>query len=244
MEEELDLFELFITFWKKKYWIILAVIVGIILAVVYTKFIITPKYMSSVTLILSKPENTTSFTTNDAITQSDITLNQKLISTYSEILKSKRVGKTVLDNLKVDMDYNELKEGVSVNSVKDTDVIKVSVTTYDAELSKVIVSEMVKVFTDEVDRIYSIKNVSIVDEAEIDLKPVNVSLLKNIVIFALIGFVLACGVIFLIFYFDNTVKSSEQINSLTELPVLAVIPKINLKKEYKKDNILNGKKEA
>ena len=187
MEEELDLLDLFLAFWKKKIWIFLAVILGLCFGFVYTKFIITPQYKSSVTLILSRPENSSSgYSSNDAITQSDITLNQKLISTYSEILKSKRVGKAVIDKLGLNMPYGELKNGVSVNSVKDTDVIKVSVVTENAELSRDIITEMVDVFRSEVDRVYGIKNVSIIDEAEIERTPINVNYIKNMILFEFI----------------------------------------------------------
>ncbi|MBR3280604.1 MAG: hypothetical protein IKI57_01985 [Clostridia bacterium] len=227
MEEEIDLYDLLMNFWKKKLWLIVAILIGIIAAFIYTALIITPKYTSSITLILSKPENTTSFTTNDAITQSDITLNQKLISTYGEILKSRRVGNAVINKLNLDMTYNELKEGVSVSSVKDTDVIKVSVTTDNAKKSQDIVTEMIEVFTEEVDRIYSIKNVSIIDEAELNKVPVNVSYVKNIIIFSLVALVIAGGIIFMIYYFDNSITTIETVTQLTDLPVLACIPKTN-----------------
>ena len=240
MEEEIDLYDLLMNFWKKKLWLIVAVLIGAIAAVIYTALIITPKYTSSITLILSKPENTTSFTANDAITQSDITLNQKLISTYGEILKSRRIGNAVINKLNLDMTYNELKDGVSVSSVKDTDVIKVSVTTDNAKKSQDIVTEMIEVFTEEVDRIYSIKNVSIIDEAELNKTPVNVSYVKNVIIFSLVALVIACGIIFLIYYFDNSITTIETVTQLTDLPVLACIPKTTIKEE--KDKEKGGKK--
>ena len=160
MEEEIDLTELFYAFWKKKLWILIALILGILAGFIYTKFIVTPKYTSSVTLILSKATNSELPTaSNDAITQSDITLNQKLISTYGEIIKSRRVAKDVTSNLNLDMSFDEVKDCISVSSVKDTDVIKISVTTDDPELSQKIASEVVTSFTAEVDRVYNIKNV-------------------------------------------------------------------------------------
>ena len=226
MEEEIDLTELFYAFWKKKLWILIALILGILAGFIYTKFIVTPKYTSSVTLILSKATNSELPTaSNDAITQSDITLNQKLISTYGEIIKSRRVAKDVTSNLNLDMSFDEVKDCISVSSVKDTDVIKISVTTDDPELSQKIASEVVTSFTAEVDRVYNIKNVSIIDEAEINDIPVNISYLKNIAIFAIAFVMLVCAVVFLMFYFDNTIKTEENIVKLTELPVLALIPK-------------------
>ena len=227
MDEELDLLDLFFTFLKKKYWLIGAVLVGAIIGFIYTKYIVVPQYTSSVTLILSKPSEQTGSSMVDssgAITQSDITLNQKLISTYGEILKSRKVAKEVIDDLNLEMTYGEIKNCVGVSFVKDSDVIKLSVTTQNPELSATIADKMTEAFSKEIVRIYNIQNVSIIDNAEINHSPVNISYGKNIVIFAVICFVLVAGVIFLFYYFDNTIKTEENIQKLTGLPVLCTIP--------------------
>ncbi len=236
MEEEFDFLDLIYYFWKKKFLILFFVIIGVICGNLYTRFLVVPEYTSSTTLILAKSNNGSSYTSQDAITQSDITLNQKLISTYGELLKSRRVANTVINNLKLDMDYKEIKKCVSVSSVKDTDLIKVSITTDDAKLSQKIATEMVKVFTDEVDRVYNINNVSIIDEAEVENNAVNVNYFKSMVVFGAVALVITCGVIFLIYYFDNTIKNEETITKLTDYPVLAQIPKVNTKKGGKKND--------
>ena len=51
-------------------------------------------YSSYTTVVLAQQANS-----NSAITQSDITVNQKLVSTYSEIVKSKLVLQQTIDQL-------------------------------------------------------------------------------------------------------------------------------------------------
>lgn len=228
MNEELDLLDLFYTFWKRKIILIIVVLLGAALGFAYTKFVVEPKYTSSVTLILSKPSDESNGTTIDstgAITQSDIALNQKLISTYGEIMKSRRVSNTVIENLKLNMTYAQLKKCINVSFVKDSDVIKLSITTLNPELSAKIADEMTTVFAEEVARIYNIKNISIIDSAEVNRNPVNVSYTKNIAIFGLLAFAITAVIIFLFYYFDNTVKTEENIKKITGLPVLCTIPK-------------------
>lgn len=238
MEEELDLLDLFFAFWKKRLWLVIAVALGAILGFVYTKYMVVPKYTSSVTLILAKSSENSSGTSVDssgAITQSDITLNQKLISTYGEIMKSRRVAYTVIENLNLSMTYEQIKNCIAVSFVKDSDVIKLSITTKDPELSAKIANKMTDAFTEEVNRIYNIQNVSIIDSAEVNRHPVNISYAKNTIIFALVAFILVAVVIFLIYYFDNTVKTEENVQKLTGLPVLCSIPKVEVKREGKKN---------
>ncbi len=239
MNEELDLLDLFYSFWKKRIWLLLAILVGVLFGLIYTEYIIVPKYASSVTLILSKPSTELTggaLDSNGAITQSDIALNQKLISTYGEIMKSRRVSNKVIDNLKLDMTYDEIIKCIKVSSVKDTDVIKLSITTKNAKLSAKIADEMTEVFTEEIARIYSIKNISIIDSAEIDETPVNINYKKNIVIFAVVFFLIVSAIFFVLYYFDNSIKTEECIQKLVGLPVLASIPNIKMEKGGAKDD--------
>ena len=72
--------------------------------------------------------------------------------------------------------------------------------------------------------IYSIKNVSIIDYAEVSANPYNISLLKQVVLMLLVGLVLSMAVVFVMFYFDTTIKSTEEIETKIGLPTLGVVP--------------------
>ena len=65
-----------------------------------------------------------------------------------------------------------------------------------------------------------------IDVAEPSDVPYNVGTIKNILLFAVIGLVLSCGVIFIIVYFDDTIKDEKDIESLLNIPVIASIPKL------------------
>ncbi len=232
MNEEIDLLDLFYAFWNKRVLIIIVVIIGAFVGLFYTRYAIKPKYTSSVTLILGKSSNSSSSGSStlpdstDSITQSDIALNQKLISTYSEIMKSRKIINQVIKNLDLNMTYSQINNGVKVSSVKDSDVIKLSITSRDPELSAKIADEMTSVFVKEIASFYNIQNVFVIDGAEINRRPVNVSYPKNAIIFALAAFAICAVIIFLFYYFDNTIKTEENIEKLTDLPVLASIPNV------------------
>ena len=40
------------------------------------------------------------------------------------------------------------------------------------------------------------------------------------------GLVLSCGLIFIVFYFDTSIKTSEEIENKLGLTVLGVVPKV------------------
>ena len=221
--EELDLKELFNIFWSKKVHIILIVLIFIALGVIYTVGFTTPMYTSSTTLLLAGSESGGEETAN-SITTTDITLNSKLVSTYSVLVKSKDVLDQVINNLGMDISWESLKNNVKVSAVEDTEVIEISVTTKNVEDSAKIANEIAKVFTEKVAEIYNINNVHVVDEAEVEYTPSNINHKKDVIIFAFIGLVVAVIYVLISNMLDTTIKTSEDIEKEFKLPVLASIP--------------------
>lgn len=221
--EELDLKQLFNIFWSKKVQIILIVLIFIVLGVIYTVGFTTPMYSSSTTLLLAGSESGGEETAN-SITTTDITLNSKLVSTYSVLVRSKDVLSQVISNLGMNISWESLRNNVKVSSVEDTEVIEISVTTNNAENSANIANEIAKVFTEKVAEIYNINNVHVVDEAEPENTPSNINHEKDVIIFAFIGLVVAVIYVLLANMLDTTVKTAEDIEKEFKLPVLASIP--------------------
>jgi len=225
--EELDLIDLFKYFLKHMMIIIIVTAISVILGTCYILFLQKPLYKSSTTLILVQSDKKNS---DLSLTQTEITINQKLVSTYSEIIKSRRVLKSVIENLKLDSTVSELSSKVSVASVENTEIIKISVSDENNKQSAKIANEIAKVFSDEVAKIYKMDNISIIDKAEIESTPYNIQIVKQEVIYFIVGFVLSCGILFVIFYFDTKIKTPEQIEEKLGLVVLGNIPKANMKR--------------
>ena len=221
--EELDLKDLFNIFWHKKVHIILIVLIFIVLGVIYTVGFTTPMYTSSTTLLLAGSESSGEETTN-SITTTDITLNSKLVSTYSVLVRSKDVLDQVINNLGMDISWESLKNNVKVSAVEDTEVIEISVTTKNTEDSAKIANEIAKVFTEKVAEIYNINNVHVVDEAEVEYIPSNINHKKDVIIFAFIGLVVSVIYVLISNMLDTTIKTAEDIEREFKVPVLASIP--------------------
>ena len=219
--EELDLRELFELFWNKKVPIILLVVIFMVIGVIYTVGFTTPMYSSSTTLVLASSNNQS---TTNTITATDVTMNSKLVSTYSELVKSKNILRQVISNLGIKVDEDSLRKHVTVSSVKDTELIEITVINENPSYSAKIANEIAKVFTEKVKEIYNIENVQIVDEAEIATSPSNINHKKDIVIFAFAGLVIAIMYVLIANMLDTTVKTQEDIEKSINIPVLACIP--------------------
>lgn len=222
--EELDLKELFNIFWNKKTEILLIVITFILIGSVYSFFGVTPKYTSYTTMVLAQ-NGVSEATQTGAITQQDLTINQKLVSTYSVLIKSKTVLNEVRRNLDIEneLSYNDLKKLVSVKNESDTEVIRIDVTNVDPNEAARIANEVARVFGEKIVEIYNISNAYIVDRAEATTSPSNVNHPKDIVIFAFIGLVISVAYVLIINMLDNTIKTEEDVEKSTGLLVLASV---------------------
>lgn len=218
--EELDLKEIFRMLWNSRRFIITITIFFVIIAAVYSYVIQTPKYQSYTTIVLTKAENTEG--TNSSITQTDVTMNQKLVSTYSEIVKSKTVLTQVISNLQIaDLTEDQLRKSVTVSAVEDTEVIKIIVSNQNPEYAAKIANEIGKVFSEKISDMYKINNVYTLDAAEPSSTPYNIKPAKYIAIAIVAGIFISCAIIIVMGLFDTTVKSAEEIEQALKIPVIA-----------------------
>ena len=223
--EEINLVELWNFFRSKISLIIIAVLSVLIIGNVFTILTRVPLYMSNTSVILVSENNTNLGTLN-----SELQANNTLVSTYSQIVKSRKVVNKVINNLNLDYSYKALYERINVSSIDDTAIIKIEVADPDSELAAKIANEVASVFMIEVQKFYHLDNVSVVDKAVPVDNPYNVNYIKDNIIYLAIGLVLSFGVIFIFFYFDTTIKTSDEIEEKFGLTVLGVIPEIT--KEY------------
>ncbi len=218
--EEIDLIEL-LNYFKKKIGLIIIIMSAVgILGCIYTLFIQKPMYNSYTTVILSG-------SSSSSITQTDVTLNKNLISTYAEIVKSGRVLNQVIKELNLDISYESLSSEVSVTSLNNTEIIKITVNNESADMAMKIANSTASVFTKEISSLFKMDNVSILDYATINESPYNINILKQLIIYILAGLVISLGTVFMIFYFDRTIKSAEQIEQKIKLPVLGSVQDIS-----------------
>ena len=211
-------------FWDyyKKYLlgVIIVSMVFVVIALVYNIAFKTPVYSTSTTVVLVKDESSS---TTDTINQNDITLNQKLVSTYRQIIKSRLVLEQVIEKLKLDYTYEDIYDEVNVTSVDETEIIKVIVTDENPSLAVEIANEIASVFDTEVKQIYNISNVSIIDKAVLPKEPSNDHIFRDAVLALMIAFAGCSAVIFIVFYFDDTIRDVDNIENELGMVVVAKV---------------------
>ncbi|WP_106904894.1 YveK family protein [Lactiplantibacillus plantarum] len=179
----------------RKYWraIVSFTLVGLIVAAGLTFFVITPKYQSSVQILVNRKN--TDAATEYAGQQADV----QMITTYKELIAGQVVLKPTQQQLSerygIERSLNTLKSEVSVTSTTNSQVFSIAVTDTDAKASATIANQIARSFKNQVQKIIKVNNVTIVAPAETPngavspKKPLN--MLVGLVAGLLLGFVYA-----------------------------------------------------
>ena len=216
----------FLNYLKKYVLVIVAVSLVLVIGVfVYDKSIKKPLYTTYTTIILTKSNEAQTGTT---ITQNDILLNQKLVETYSKIIKSKLVLEQVISETGVTYTAEELSENVNVEAYENTEMLKISVTDQDPELAASIANSIAQVFSGEIAKIYQINNISVVDVAVTPEEVSNNTLKRDLLIALFISIFGTIGVVFVVYYFDDTVKLTDDLEEEIGMPVVAKVFKSDI----------------
>lgn len=226
--EEINIKDLFEFFISKIRIITLVVLIVVLIGAVYSLCFQEPMFESTTNMVLTGTASASGSTTSkveggEAITQNDINLNSKLVATYREIIKSKTVLKDVINTLDLEYTTKELYRNITVSTVADTEMISITVKSLNAEEAAKVANKLAEIFSENIKEIYNIENISIIDKAEIESVPTNINVVKQLIIYFLIGFVVACGIVFVLFYFDTTLKDASQIEKMGFV-VLTSIP--------------------
>lgn len=225
--EEITLVELFNGIKKRFLWIVLAMALCGLVAFFANEFLIQPKYEAKTTLLIGKPSDYND--QNQGLEYNQVLLNQKLVSTYSEIIKSRNIADEVIENLQLDFTLERFKEEVEVVTVKDTELISVVVKDSIPERAMDIANETAEIFQDKIKTIMKVDNVKILDEAVLPDKPVSPRKSINIAAGVLIGAMVSILIATTLELLDTRVKTADELQERFGLPVLGVIPKVKEK---------------
>ena len=179
-----------------------------------------PQYQSSTTVLVDYRASET-----EALTQNDINLSQKLVQTYTEIIKSLTILNPVIEEMDLSLTPNELLKKISVSQVNETEIIKISVTDEDPILARDIANTLAQTFSEEISHIMKVDSTSVLDEAVLPTTPLAQNKVTKIAIAGILGMMVSVGLVILFEYLDRSIKTADETEHLLGVPVLGVIPK-------------------
>lgn len=217
---------------RKRIWIlvlftaVLAAAAGLV-----SFFVLKPEYKATSSLLVVKTEND-----DKAIEYSDILLNEKLASTYREIINSRLIISEVIRTLGLKMSPEELKEKVKVSLKKDTALIVIEVKNNNPKIAAAIAEQISTVFINNIKSFVNTDNVQLIDRAQVPSKPSSPSPVIIMLIAGVIGAFVGILSILINERMQNTLKAAADIEGNLSLSVLGIIPKDKWAKGSKKNH--------
>lgn len=222
-EMEIDLLKLARALWRRAWAIMLAAVIFGGAALAYTAIFVTPLYKAEALMYV----NSSDISVGGAklsISQGELTAAQSLIKTYAVILTSRTTLNDVIEQSGVSYTYEELKDMISAQSVNSTEVFSITVTSPSPREAEMLANTIARILPEKIAAIVEGSSARIVDYAVEPARKSSPSLSKNTLIGAMVGFVLACGIVVIMELTDEQIHDSDYLIQTYDIPVLAVIP--------------------
>ncbi len=217
-EMEIDLLELLAYYRGRLIWIVLGFLAGALAAGLITFYLITPQYTATSKMYM------VSSSSQSVVDLTDLNIGQSLSKDYVELLKTRPIIESVIEEQGLDYNYTELLSMLSMSTVSDTRIIAIRATSKDPEEAMNIANALADKGVKELPKLMETPQPHIAEYAIIPINPSSPSLTKNIMIGALIGMIIMLGLFTIQFMLDDTFKTADDIEREFGVIPLTVIP--------------------
>ena len=215
--------------WKN---IVLIVLSFLLISSIYNIFFINKEYEANVKIFIGKQKfkNITETYNNE-----EFNLYQRLITTYSEVIKSKKLINESIKGSKMNylqdkyknINYDLLMENLTVNPIANTQIIEIKYKSLNPQQSYDLLYSITENLISYSKELYPNVNITILEQVHVNLKPL---MNKKLTIFGLglmLGLIVGIGGIIGVMYLNNTYKNQKSLEEEIGLTVIGVIPKID-----------------
>lgn len=214
---------------RRRFWIVFTILlVGVALAAALSYAILPPIYQARTSLIVNERPGLAQG--SSGIDYGQVQTYRSLAVTYAKIITSRAVLQDTIDTLELPETVKQLTKMTTVQVEGDTEIIAVAVKDKDAIRAANIANTMANSLITQLPTLVNrVENVSVIDRAV----PVNDQIsprpILNMAVALVAALMLGILIAFMVDYFDDTVKTSDDVKKLLGLRVLAVVPEMNTK---------------
>ena len=203
----------------------------VLIASIYTTFFMKQDYEATVKVFIGKQKFKN---TMESYNNEEITLYQRLITTYSEIIKSKKlinksINESKINSLKeVDekIEYGSVIGNLTVNPITNTQIIELKYTSKNPQQSYNLIYSMAENLIAYSKELYPTVNIKVLEQVNVSSGNLISKKIMVMGIGFMAGLIVSIGGVVMMMYFNNTFKSKETLEKELGLVVLGTIPDI------------------
>ena len=216
-EIEIDLLQLWNAVRHRIWLVLLAGFIVADIAFAITKFLITPMYSSSATMLVVTKETTLS-------SLADLQLGSQLTNDYEILISSRPVLQEAIEELGLEISYKRLRSMITISNPNDSRMLIISTLQADPELAKNVVDTVAEISSEYIAEKMEVTAPKIIEEGEVPINQSSPSLLRNTAIGGMLGILAAVFLICVAVILNDSIQTEDDIERYLQLPVLAVVP--------------------
>lgn len=220
-----------------KLWLaILSAVLCAALAAVGMYYLVEPQYQSAAMFYVNN--NAVSIGGMiSSFTGDRLRTARELVETYIVILNSRETLNRAAEYAGVietaeeigDRIEIQLAERITTQSVNETEIFRVTVTSTDPNEAERIANAIAKVLPERIAEIMDETSAKVVDTAVVPSGPSAPNVRNSFVLGGLFGFILAVGIIAMREMYDVTIHNETMLLQYEDIPILAAIPEMEKK---------------
>lgn len=216
-EIEIDLLQLWNAVRHRIWLVLLAGFIVADIAFAITKFLITPMYSSSATMLVVTKETTLS-------SLADLQLGSQLTNDYEIMITSRPVLQEAIEELGLEISYKRLRDMITISNPNDSRMLIISTLQADPELAKNVVDTVAEISSEYIAEKMEVTAPKIIEEGEVPIFQSSPNLLRNTAIGGMLGIIAAVFLICVAVILNDSIQTEDDIERYLQLPVLAVVP--------------------
>ncbi len=216
-EIEINLIEVFNVLRARLISIIMTGIIFAAIAGIAVMFMVEPQYASTFKLyIVNQSSALTSLT--------DLQAGTQLTKDYMVMVESRPVLERVIENLDLDMEYEQLRSIMTLNNVENTRILEITVTTNDPYMAKEIVDEIGEVSRSRIATLMNVESPTVVEYGHLESSPCSPNVKKTILLGGVAGVFLSAAIFVVMYLLNDTIQTEEDVEKYLGLNNLGLIP--------------------
>ena len=226
-----------------------------LLALCFASFYLPEKYSSYTTMYVKNVNEEARM--EQSVTLNELNASKSLLSTYIAVLQSDavmdQIGERLLKIYTVNeisavfpvdesgsVNTNAIKSSLSMASVEDTEVLKISAKTTSPEVSADVCRIIAEIAPDFLIRVVGAGSVEVIDPAKVNYRRVEPNIKKMTVLGCLLGLIAPAGVIILLYLLDNSVKSTDELKKRFDKAIIGEVYNFSQEKGEKQKKTKDG----
>ena len=224
--KEIDLLEIGYLLWQHIKQIILCFLCGTVIAVLFTVFMISPKYKSTARMFVVSGNNS-------IVDLSSLQIGKNLTGDYTELIKSRTVLEEVINELNLDLNYVKLSKEISVTNPTDTRILNITVTDNSPQLAADIANTLAEKAKEYIPSVMNTEKPNIFEKGIVPTQKSSPSTSKNGILGGLLFSFAYMGFLIVKHLMNDTFMNPEDIQKAFGIQPLAAIPSTKKKRGKK-----------